>query len=82
MRHKFLTPNLPVSILLGCKRRTIVNTISSLTPMAVIVVPKRQIDQGKKIHIYGHSKVKAANPAPLVTYFLYLLPVTCMNSLH
>ena len=31
MRHKFLTPNLPVSILLGCKRRTIVNTISTLT---------------------------------------------------
>ena len=29
MRHRFLTPNLPVSILLRCERRTITNTISS-----------------------------------------------------
>ena len=45
-----------------------------LTPTALIVVPKRQFGQGKKIRIYGHSKVKAANPAPTVVYFLYLLP--------
>ena len=70
MRYKFLTPNLPVSILLRCERRTIVNT----TPTTVSVVPKRQFGQGKKIRIYGHSKVKAANPAPVATYFLYLLP--------
>ena len=47
---------------------------SGLTPTALIVVPKRQFGQGKKIRIYGHSKVKAANPAPVATYFLYLLP--------
>lgn len=81
MRHKFLTPNLPVSILLRCERRTIINsTVSSLTPIALIVVPRRQFGQGKKIRIFGHSKVKVANPAPLVTYFLYILPLTCMGA--
>ena len=50
------------------------NYFLGLTPIALIVVPRRQFGQGKKIRIFGHSKVKVANPAPLVTYFLYILP--------